>query len=236
MGYYPKLMSRAYALAYFVTITGFAYACSPGTDSVGPEDDGVVITGVGGGVGSSVQSSSAATMPAASSSSGSGAAGGSGGSFNCPDAAPHEPNESEGTAFKLKAAAFDECDSSGDSVSGKLAGANDVDWFFYEGDNDATFCIVDPGRSLTQSEGGAQLCKYFECKSDLADTDLTCPSGTTTVTSPDNRPGCCGNGGFTVDEVQCANSIDDDMFVYIRLVQPNASAATCNAYTLSYHF
>jgi hypothetical protein len=43
-------------------------------------------------------------------------------------------------------------------------------------------------------------------------------------------------GAFTVGDAQCTNSADDDMFVYIRLVQPNASAATCNSYTLSYHF
>ena len=56
------------------------------------------------------------------------------------------------------------------------------------------------------------------------------------ATSPDNRPGCCGTAGFSANNVNCANSIDDDMFVYIRLTQPGATAATCNEYTLTYHF
>jgi hypothetical protein len=152
----------------------------------------------------------------------------------CPDPSPAEQNESENTAFALAAQPIDDCDGSGSSIQGVIAGANDVDWYTYVGD-DSFGCVVDPTRSFTQSQGGLRLCKFMECVDANAVTEITCGGGSSPATSPQGRDGCCGTAGFVAD-VNCTGSTDDITEVYIRLDQPGANASTCNSYTLDYHY
>jgi hypothetical protein len=210
------------------------WACGGGGSTTAPADDGPVITGAGGASSGAVVSSSAVGggLPTASS-SGSGGSAGAGGATSCVDIALGEPNESETTAYRLKAAAIDDCDGSGDTINGVIAGFQDVDWYFYEGD-DGIGCSVDPTRSLTQSESGLRICKYFECISGDTEVD-DCPSGTTPALSPENRPGCCGTSGFDVG-LNCGGTLDEHAYVYIRIDQPGGNLATCNGYSLDYHY
>jgi hypothetical protein len=220
-----------------------AGACGGGDaeTSGGDGGSGGFITGAGGSTttGSAVGGTQTTTSTGGTTTSTGGGgttsstgSGGMGGSFDCVDIGLGEPNESEATAWGLQPSAIEDCDGDGDSITGVL-GPGDVDWFVYEGD-DTILCVVDPTRTLSQSQGGARLCKYFECIN--GNTDFSCPSGTTDDTSPGGRAGCCGTGGFDVDDLNCTGSLDEHAFVYIRLDQPAGGADTCNDYTLAYHY
>lgn len=210
-------------------------ACSPESTIQEPVDNGEVITGTGGS--DETSSNTTSTTSGAGGASSSSASSGAGGSEppSCPDTAMSEQNESETTAYKVKAEAIDDCDGSGDLVEGVLAGANDVDWFYYTGD-DSSFCVVDPSRALTQSEDGLRLCKFVRCTDSSATTEFSCPSGTTPETSPEGRDGCCGSSAFDIGDLNCTGSLDESAEVYIRIDQPDATSATCNGYTLTYHY
>jgi hypothetical protein len=146
-----------------------------------------------------------------------------------------EPNEKESTAFWVSADPIDDCDGSGDHVSGVIAGPGDVDWFVYGG-NDALWpiCVVNPAREFTADEPELRLCAFFQCLA--GDADFDCPSGTTDATSPEARPGCCSNDGFEVSGLSCGGTFDDDAYVFIRVDQPGASADACSEYVVTYHY
>jgi hypothetical protein len=141
----------------------------------------------------------------------------------------NEPNETEAEAPFL--GTIDDWDQSGQMAFGVLEDTDDVDWFHYFGTDEVGF-IVDPERQVFSS-GQTRLCKYVECWNGLAQTVVTCPSGTTTDTSPDGRPGCCSFTAFAVHDVNCVSTIDEDLDVYVRIDQPSAA---CLSYTLQYHF
>jgi hypothetical protein len=235
-------MARRYVVTVAVAAMAVA-ACGGGGESTGTTSDGAggFITGAGGGpaTGGAPPTTGTGAATTTSSSTGMGAAGGAGGmgtggmgvGGGCVDIGLGEPNESETTAWALKMSSIDDCDDSGDSITGVIA-PGDTDWFYYEGD-DKTFCVVDPTRSLSQSQSGLRLCKYFECLN--GNTEVDCPGGTTAETSGEGRPGCCGTSGFDVD-LNCAGSLDEHAYVYIRLDQPGGDASTCNEYTLDYHY
>jgi hypothetical protein len=161
--------------------------------------------------------------------------GGSGGATPiCVDSAPGEPNPTESLALKLKDKPASDCDKDG---SGKLDGVikgKDVDWYWYQG-NDDFLCSVDPTRALKPTDKGLRLCKFFECLNGVGNTEVKCPAGTTAEKSPDSRPGCCAAKGFTVD-LNCKGSGDDVAYVYIRVDSPTADASTCVSYALDYHY
>jgi hypothetical protein len=207
-------------------------ACAGGDETTDVDDDGIVITGAGGATSATTAATTAASSSATTSSAGVGGAGG-GGPPACLDLGIGEPNESEDTAFPLKASAISDCDGDGGTVSGTIAGAADIDWFSYEGD-DKIGCVVDPTRSFSQSESGLRLCKFIECFN--GNTEFSCPGGTTAATSPGGRKGCCGTTGFKISNLNCTGTLDEHARVFIRVDQPGATAATCNVYSLSYHY
>ena len=149
----------------------------------------------------------------------------------CNDIGLGEPNESEGTAWSLETVLVEDCDGDGGSITGTIA-PGDVDWFTYDGD-DTTFCVVNPERTISQSQTGIRLCKFIECVG--GGTTITCPGGTTDATSPEGRVGCCSNAGFEVSDVNCPG-LDENTHVYIRVDQPGGDSSTCNDYTLTYHY
>jgi hypothetical protein len=139
-----------------------------------------------------------------------------------------EPNDSEEEAQSL--GQFNDCDGNGGSISGVLS-LGDEDWFTYTG-TDAFGCIVDPEREIV-TEGSLRICKFAECLNGLENTELTCPPGTQSATSPAGRPGCCGSSGFKMGVFDCAGTINDSANVYIRIDQ---GVPQCTQYTLNYHY
>jgi hypothetical protein len=237
---------NARARAVFVVAVLVALGCTeetiPDSDDGGPDLTGGGGSGAGasGSGGAPPSSSGAAGATSASGAAGPGNGGAtstatsaSGGAPPCVDAGVGEPNETEDAAHALKPTAIDDCDSSGDTVSGTLKGASDVDWYRYEG-NDTALCVEDAERKVAQSESGIRVCKYIECVTGL--TEVTCPNGTTNDKSPLGRLGCCAPGGFTIDTFNCTGTLDEHVYVYIRVDQPSATAATCNDYQLDYHY
>lgn len=216
-----------------------AMGCPRGSDvAEAPDGVGGFITGAGAG--SAVANTSVASGaggPVSSSSSAGGSGHGGAGGQNCADFGVGEPNESENTAHELTMAPIGDCDGEGGDISGTIA-PGDVDWFTYEGDDSLT-CQVDPTRTFA-SGGDLRLCKFAECVGALANTVVNCPSGTSAEVSPQGRPGCCANEGFTLsgdllgNDVNCTGTSDEHIFIYVRI---DASAAdTCDDYTLAYHY
>ncbi|MFO0616105.1 MAG: hypothetical protein U0414_26155 [Polyangiaceae bacterium] len=142
-----------------------------------------------------------------------------------------EPNQTEQEAWNLGNISDDDNDQ--DSISGVADGAFDPDWYRFHG-ADTTFKVVDPTRSLVAS-APVRLCKFFDCDNG-EQASFTCPSGTTSASSPDGRPGCCSMGGFTISDFQCGGSTlnSDDAIVYIRIDNPDNNP--CPSYTLTYHY
>ena len=123
---------------------------------------------------------------------------------------------------------IDDCDGSGLSVSGVLAG-NDVDWYEYDG-TDGFSCLVTPTRNIT-ADGQVRLCKYLECNSGT--TSVTCPGGTQADTSPQGHPGCCG-APVVAPELECIGTGDESAKVYFRIDKP--SAFDCVSYTVNFNY
>jgi hypothetical protein len=227
----PSLVVLAMAL--------FAVHCA--SSETASDDDGGsgggLLTGAGGGASTSTSASHGSTSSSASTSgAGAGGAGGSGGEPPaCPDPSPAEQNESESTAYALFGSSIDDCDSSGSSIQGVIAGDDDVDWYTYIGD-DSFGCVVDPARVIAQSQSGLRLCKFFRCVDANAATEFSCPALTNAATSPEGRAGCCGSFGFGVSDLNCTGSTDDIAEVFIRVDQPGATPSTCNSYTLDFHY
>ncbi len=210
-----------------------ALACSSADAVDEVEGAGGLING-GGGSGawtsSSTTSTSSSTTSSSSSSTGTG---GTGGGSDCLDLGLGESNQSEDTAFKLKAEAISDWDGAGDSISGTIAGGADIDWFYYEG-NDQIGYVVDPSRQVSTDFGGLRLCVFFQCLN--GSTTFTCPPSTTPATSPHNRDGCCATTGFVVEDLDCTGSWDEHAYVYMRVDDPKGVPDTCADYVLSYHY
>ena len=152
----------------------------------------------------------------------------SGGGTQCVD--DGEPGDgSESGAIDL--GSVNDCDWNGGSVVGTLSGPSDVDWFYYSGD-DVAGCTVDPQRIVSSS---ARLCAFFECAS--GSTEVACPDGTAPETSPEGRPGCCGQNtgqSFQIGDLNCAWTVDDDVFVYLRIDNPDG--LECVDYGVEFHY
>lgn len=176
--------------------------------------------------------SSVSSTPSASSSASSSASVGSSSSGgSCEDSGPGEPNESEAKAHDLGTITDDDADAV--SVSGVIAGDGDEDWYRYTA-LDELFGVVDPARSMVQSETGLVLCKYVECADGLSGTEVTCEDGSSSDVTSAGRPGCCKGSDFGMT-IECPGA-NDSATIYLRLLQPSATPATCNAYKITYHF
>ncbi|MBW2453903.1 MAG: hypothetical protein JRI68_05315 [Deltaproteobacteria bacterium] len=206
-------------------------ACS----SAEPDDEGDGAGGLvngGGGTGAwTTTTSTSSSTTTSSSSSSTSSTSGQGGA--CPDLGLGEANQTEDTAFKLKAEAISDNDGDGDTISGTIAGGADIDWFYYEG-NDKPIYVVNPTRGLSSDFSGLRLCVFFQCLN--GDTLFTCPQSTTPATSPHNREGCCGTAGFEVEDLDCTGTWDEHAYVYIRVDDPNGATDTCADYVVSYHY
>lgn len=142
-----------------------------------------------------------------------------------------ESNDSEGTAKNL--GTISDSDGDGDTISGVIAGAGDVDWFRYDG-KDEFLNSVDPTREFLANGAQLRICKFIQCNKGNPDFGA-CPSGTTSQISPEGRPGCCGSFGFSLS-LECGGALqtDESATVYMRVDSP--AGETCAEYTINYHF
>ena len=183
---------------------------SGGTTSTG--GGGFGATGGSGGFGAT----------GASGGTGATGGGGTGGAPSCIDSG-FEPNETEFDAYQL--AAVTDCDGTGSSVSGKLDGQSDIDYYSFFG-NDVGGCFVDPG---IKTGAKVRLCVFVDCPG----IAVSCSQGTP-ATSPDGNPGCCvPSGGSVAPTVDC-NGFTEGATMYLRIDQGPSNQ--CTSYVVDYHY
>jgi hypothetical protein len=141
-----------------------------------------------------------------------------------------EPNNSIPSAVALKE--IDDCDGSGGTLKGMVAGGTDPDFFHYKG-NDKFGCVVDATASTKTA--GVRLCVFVSCASGTTELK-SCKKGMK-ETSPGGVLGCCSSGpGEVVVEHGCPLvGSSDSADVYIRVDAPG-SGSMCTPYDVDYHF
>jgi len=185
----------------------------------------------GGSTSSSSSSSTSSSSTTSSSASSSSTTTGTG--TTCVNGVDEkEPNDSEATAQNL--GSIEDDDSTGDSMPGVIAGAGDVDWFKYVGEDTFGYS-VDPTREFLANGFQLRICKFIQCKENNNPDFGGCPNETTSAVSPGGLAGCCGTFGFSLD-LSCSSggSLNDDATVYIRIDSP--AGEDCAPYTVNYHF
>jgi hypothetical protein len=211
-------------------------ACSGGDETTTAAGAGP--TSQGGTGGSSVGlGGPGGEAGAAGGTAGSGGAAGQGGqggtSPPCVDDDLAEPNEVEQDADLVQSDPVGDCDGDGYLLSGTIAGADDVDWFVYQGDDG--FCVVNPSGELAADQPGARLCIFIECLQ--GDTEVgPCEAGESEDTSPDGLPGCCSTSSVELSGFNCTGTTNEDLWVYMRVDQPGGPADVCNEYDVTYHY
>lgn len=142
----------------------------------------------------------------------------------------NEPNNSIPSASILKE--IDDCDGSGGSFKGVVAGGSDADFFTYKG-NDTTLCRTDVTASTKTA--GVRLCAFVSCAAGTTEIK-NCVKGTK-ATSPGGVNGCCadGPGDVEVEHTCPLVGADDSAQIYMRVDAPG-SAAMCTNYEVTYHF
>lgn len=133
------------------------------------------------------------------------------------------------TAVRLPT--IDDCDGSGRSVSGTLAGPTDAAWFVFRG-SDTVGCAVDATVSTRTS--GLRLCVFARCATG-ATTYKGCRDGEKTVLGADT--GCCGVDLVSLQHAcggTSGGTTDDTADVYVRVEAPSATA--CLPYSVGYHY
>jgi hypothetical protein len=232
------LRGRGFALGLLVIVACSSEPPPPGFEPLGGEGGALPGTGTGatsqGGAPTTTTMSgpTTTTMSGPSTTTSTGGAGGAGGEvagtggagLDCDTS--DEPNDSESTAVDL--GVITDCDDAGASLSGELSGINDQDWYKYEASDDF-FCSVDATRDVTAAQA-IRFCKYAQCLDD-SDPSISCPDGTDSATSPDGRPGCCGDSGFSF--APDCSGISDDARIYFQL---RTLSNDCVAYTVDYHY
>lgn len=145
-------------------------------------------------------------------------------------------NDTEATATALESAPLGDC-APQEAVSGLLKGADDVDWYYYQGMDDT--CIVNPRQLVAEASGEVRLCMFLECVDTAGATEFSCPAPTTEAMSPDGRAGCCVtglDGDFEITDLNCTAGNDESAHVYLRVDDPAATESTCTTYGLRYNY
>ena len=140
-----------------------------------------------------------------------------------------EPNDSRPTAAPLKD--INDCDGSGGSFSGIVAGGTDQDWWSYKG-SDTFGCVVDATASAASA--GIRVCVFARCN-DGSTAFKSCKKGTA-ITLSSGEQGCCGEGGASAEVEHSCTLVgtDDSATVSMRVDAPGATA--CTPYKVDYHF
>lgn len=153
----------------------------------------------------------------------------------CTDTGPGEPNDTPATAHVLQPINDQDLFQNWPHVCGVLAGANDVDWYMYNGHDEGG--IVDPGRHFP-TDVELQVCVFFQCEKAGDTPKFSCPAATSSAKPVDGMPGCCGTSPFKV-VLDCLPSGglfgDDNASVFLRVSKPS-DGLQCLPYELRYHY
>ncbi|MCA9710684.1 MAG: hypothetical protein KDK70_32885, partial [Myxococcales bacterium] len=79
--------------------------------------------------------------------------------------------------------------------------APETDWFTFFG-AEAFMCPEQPAAVAMALGITTEVCVYLECVEGTA-VGLTCADGSTDATSPEGRPGCCGEDGAQITFYDC---------------------------------
>lgn len=237
------MRARTVSSAFFLLVACGSDPPDPGFQVVSGGSSGTGAAGAEGGGGGTPSSNGPGPGPGPSNTTtsaqggddtgGAGAGGspdggggsGQGGGLGCP-VADDEPNDTESTAVDL--GVITDCDGDGSSFSGVVAGLDDEDWFKYQASDDFG-CSVDATRDVMAGQA-VRFCKYAQC-TDGSEASFSCPGGATAATSPDGRPGCCANAGFSF--APDCESISDDAIIYMHV---RTMMNVCASYSVDYHY
>lgn len=140
-----------------------------------------------------------------------------------------EPNDSRPTAAVLPE--INDCDGSGSSFSGVVAGSTDQDWWSFKG-KDTFGCVVDA--TAGSGSAGIRVCIFARCN-DGSTAFKSCKKGSPT-TLAGGEQGCCAEGGLNAQVEHSCTLVgtDDSATVFMRVDAP--AATTCAPYKVDYHF
>lgn len=144
----------------------------------------------------------------------------------CEDESGSELNETQLTAHSL--GTISDADASGSFVCAVLDGAEDVDWYTFNG-NDVLLNYVDPTREVL-SDFNHRICVYITC--DNGQPSIGCGGDETKDVAPMGQPGCCGVGHVS-PSLDCQGT-DDSATIWVKV--ENVDGLACVPYELTYHF
>ena len=122
-----------------------------------------------------------------------------------------DPHGDEATAIGLDGLG---CGDSLDlGVAATIEGPQ-VDWYRFAG-NEQGFCGEEPSASVS-ADGPLQVCVFIECQSG-GDASRTCGGGSADASSPQGRPGCCGENSALITDYGCEGWGSDDLDVYVAV-------------------
>lgn len=105
----------------------------------------------------------------------------------------------------------------------------EADWYLFPG-NDASFCPEQPAAVVT-ADVPLDVCVFLECDSGGDVDPLQCGEAAVEVTSPDGRPGCCGDSAALVESYDCTGFGGKDVDVFISV---GSTDMVCADYDLDY--
>jgi len=144
----------------------------------------------------------------------------------CEDESATEPNETQLTSHGL--GEITDADAAGSFVCAVLDGAEDVDWYTYNG-KDAFLNFVDPTREVI-SDLNHRICVYIVCQN--GEPTIGCGGDETPDTAPLGQKGCCGTGNVS-PSLNCQGT-NDSAVIWVKV--ENIDELACVPYELKYHF
>lgn len=138
-----------------------------------------------------------------------------------------EPHGDEATATMLGNVG---CDSVVDlGVIGTLDGP-ETDWYRYFANEGLVLCTERPEATVVAAID-VEVCAYIECLEGNA-SGVSCAGGSSAATSPENRPGCCGQDQARIDDFECGGFLTPkNVNVWVSI---GTSEQACVDYELSY--
>ena len=124
------------------------------------------------------------------------------------------------------------CDSLIDlGVIGTLDGPQ-TDWYRYFGNEGLVLCTEQPQATVTAAID-TDVCVYMECVEGSA-SGVSCASGSAPDTSPEGRPGCCGQNQAHINDFDCGGFLTPkNANVWISI---GTTENACVDYALTYAF
>lgn len=140
-----------------------------------------------------------------------------------------DPHADEATATVLGNVG---CDSVIDlGLIGTLDGP-ETDWYRYFGNEGLVLCGEQPEATVVAAIA-TEVCVYMECLEGSA-SGVSCAAGSSPATSPDGRPGCCGQDQAHINDFDCGGFLtpkNADVWISIASAENG-----CVDYELAYAF